>query len=397
MTTVLSGLEACAAAIAGRVDVAVVVGGEGARRFVHALRATPGCDVRVPDLQGAEAAAWGEGIAAAGARVAFVASGLDAVAQLLPALDALAEGRRACVVLLPCHGRERGRAVPGGPYDDLAAMLHAPVGVLYAASPAELGDGVCAADALAMATRAPWCVAFPLADVGCAMEPCDAPRTVTVAVDPSVHRDGAMECVWEVLRAHGVEGPVVEGAARDRVGAGVGAGAVGVRVLRPWPTLAAAPGAMRVVDEPLPDTFGGDGWLTTQVRAATGATVRARSVDEARAEALPVTVRVACDEPLRTEVARAMVAFAAGLGWRVRAELHRPWCVVLRIAWPGATAQRHLLAVWGALGLDAVMADARGEDVLCVGANDEGARAAMRAMADAVGATVHFAEGARLG
>ena len=78
-----SGLERCADALARSVDHVAYVGGEGARRLVGAL--DPSRLSRL-DARGRGAATAALGLAAAGARVALIASGRDAACALMPVL-----------------------------------------------------------------------------------------------------------------------------------------------------------------------------------------------------------------------------------------------------------------------------------------------------------------------
>lgn len=382
----LDGLEACAAVVAHAVDRVALLGGEGARRFEHAFASLG--DARAVCLRerGAEAASAAVGAALAGARVAFVLSGREAVSLALPALRALASHERPALVVLPAHGDERGRAVPEGPYDDLALLFEAPVGVLVAAGVREVCDVTLAACALASRSAMPWCVTFELALVGCAVGAVDRPSVDEVSawwsdagVDVRTPWFTRVDLAWGWISARRpwvvpVDGRAVAG--DDLwVRAGVGdfdarGATVTLTQVRPFPSESVAAlchGADRVnVCEPLPDALGDwertTGRLTVWVRAALSRSrQRVSQLGGAHlADLAHGTARVllAWNEPARGAITRALVRFAAGLGWRVRAEMHEPWVSSLVVEIPDAeTMSPHdvIVAEPDALGLSSVL------------------------------------------
>lgn len=357
-----SGLDACASVVASAVDAVAIVGGEGARRFAHALAAGEVSRAKVLPERGIDAVTLAVGMASAGARVAIVLSGREAASLALPALRELFQSRRPALVVVPAHGDERGRAAPEGPYDDLALLFEGPVGVLVAAGVRDVVDVTLAACALASRAASPWCVAFELALVGCAVGACEAPsREETSAwwsdapVDLTTPCFIATDLAWSWISARRpalapVTGNVTPGSdAWLRLGGGdFDASAPHVRVhqRRPFPSEHVAMrtrGAPRVnVWETEPDAFGHpfDGRLTTLVRAAlSGAATQVSQLGGGHlADTAYGTARVlvAWNEPARGAIVRALVAFAAGMGWRVRAEQHEPWAASVVVQVPAA-------------------------------------------------------------
>lgn len=387
-----SGLEACASVVAAAVDAVAIVGGEGARRFEHALAAGEASRARVLPERGGEAVAVAVGMAAAGARVAFVLSGRDAAGLALPALRELFEARRPALVVVPAHGDERGRAAPEGPYDDLALLFEGPVGVLVAAGVRDVVDMTLSACALASRTASPWCVAFELALVGCAVGACEAPsREETSAwwsdapVDLASPWFTATDLAWSWISARRpalapVTGNVTPGSeARLQLGGGdfdAAGPCVAVRQRRPFPSeyvAMRARGASRIaVREPEPDAFGYsfEGGLTTLVRAAlSGAATKVSELGGGRlADTAYGTARVlvAWNEPARGAIVRALVAFAAGVGWRVRAEQHEPWAASVVVQVPAADPMSPhdvVIASPDALGLLSVLRGVDDDDL----------------------------------
>jgi hypothetical protein len=341
--------------------------------------------------------------------VAVVLSGREAASLALPALREMASLRCAALVVAPAHGDEAGRAVPGGPFDDLALLFEAPIGVLVAGAAREACELTLAACALASGASTPWCVAFELARVGCAVGPLAAPSRDEAASwwsdapDEGVTRDAAVAQAWERITRRAAHLAPVAGACAPggdvsvRVGRGdwiADAPTVHITQVRPFPGAALASvcrGARSVaVCEPWPDAFDarGQGRLTAQVRAVLAGLVAGVSEVGAGDRRPPAArVRLAWNEPERGALVRACVRFAAGLGWRVRAAQHEPWAATLTVQATGAGAIAPcdvVIAEASALGLLAVIGDSpRVDEVLLLGACDA---ARLREVAEACAA-----------
>lgn len=427
-----SGLEASASVVASAVDAVAIVGGEGARRFEHALAAeTPARAKALPE-RGIDAVSVAVGMAAAGARVALVLSGRDAVSLALPALRELALCRRPALVIVPTHGDERGRAVPEGPYDDLALLFEAPVGVLVAAGVRDVADMTLAACALTSRCATPWCVTFELALAGCAVGAIEAPARDEVSawwsdapVDLGPTRSSALDLAWAWIAGRRpdlapVTGNVTPG--RDvwlRLGGGdFNASVPQVQVVqrRPFPSelvAARCHGASRVnVWEPSPDALGWpyEGGLTTLVRAAlAGSSTAVSQLGGGHlADAAYGTARVivAWNEPARGAIVRALVTLAATLGWRARAEQHEPWAASVVVQVEGATAMTPhdvVIASPDALGLMSVLVGVDDDEievrpgvVMLLGPCEPERLAEIRKTCERVGATLRHEADATL-
>lgn len=288
MTTALlpdlrrTGLDACADALHESTDLVVLAGGEGARRLFMAVGAATHDAAHAPriEVHGDDAGAVAIGAAAAGLRVALLASGPAWIPRVAPALRELARLGLATQVVVPAHGEEQGDALPQDRLDDATRLLDAPVCVGVAGTPAELGPCVRAMAAHARAIGRPCATVFSLRRVGLAGAQPEAEAALAT---------NAVTLLGDARAAN-----VIVGAGEDLLGVierartcGVAARAVRVNRLRPGllPALTEAlQGAERVtVFEAFPDAMGDEGWLTTRVhRALTG---RARVTSVVRGDA----------------------------------------------------------------------------------------------------------------
>ncbi len=419
----MSGLEACAAVVARTVEAAAIVGGEGARRFEHTLAAITDARAKVLAERGGDAASAAVGMAVAGARVAIVASGRDAMSAALPALRELSALGRAALVVTPAHGDERGRAAPEGPYDDLSLLFEAPVGVLVASGVREVSEVTLAACALASRTASPWCVSFELALTGCAIGAVDEPPREEIAEwwsDDEVDMTAwfnRVDRAWIWIEARRPSLAPVSGRAEAgreawlRLGGGDFASSyptVGVRQVRPFPFESVADrcrGAARVdVWEPLADALNPHerGRLTTLVTAAlAGSSLRVSQRGWGELADLVngvARVQIAWNEPARSHITRSLVEFASALGWRVRGETHEPWASSIVLQREGVTAMEPhdvVIAEPGALGLASVIAGVDEDDrevrpgvVVLVGACEGERYEAIRDACERAGATL---------
>ena len=167
----MRGIEACAWVLAHAVDGYAVAGGEGSRRLADAVEAVArslprGGPERYPG-DGVDAARAALGAAAAGRRVAVLASG-DALAAVAPVLREMARLGVAVVVAVASHGDDGGRPLPEAGTGDLAAVLDGPAGVLLAGDPGQVADLTLVALRASSDRGAPWVVGFDLAAVGLA-------------------------------------------------------------------------------------------------------------------------------------------------------------------------------------------------------------------------------------
>lgn len=378
------GLEVAAAVLSRAFDAVAVVDGDGALRLAAALAALGPARAAVLPARGVAAAWEAFGRAAAGEHVALVASGRDAVSALVPLLREAARVGVGLTVALPAHGDEGGRAVPGGPCDDLALALDQPVGVLVAGGVAEVANLTLAALTLARVTARPWCVAFELARVGYAAASVTLPDATGCARWRPAAGLRSLDEAWAHVRALAPAlGPVAGAGASDGsdVSAGVAFAAegIGLRQLRPFPAealaAAAARGALRV-REPWPDAWGG-GRLTAMVRLALGA---GASVFEGSApdgdDGCDARVDLCVDEPRRGAVVREALVWLSRCGVRAEAACHEPWAATLRLrfdARPDAPL-RGVICELGALGLPSVLAEATpGAAVIALGPGDPSA------------------------
>jgi len=371
------GLEVAAAALARAFDAVAIVDGDGARRLAAALAALGPTRAVVLPSRGVTAAWEAFGRAAAGEHVALVASGRDAVSALVPLLREAARVGVGLTVALPAHGDERGRAVPGGPCDDVTLALEQPVGVLAVGCVAEVADLTLAALAFARVTSRPWCVAFELARVGYAAAAVTLPDAAACARwRPPAHLTSLDEA-WAHVRSlaptlRPVEGATAPGGSDVSAGVAFAAEGISLRQLRPFPAealAAAARGPLRV-REPWPDVWG-PGRLTAAVRLALGASA---SVVEGPApdgdEGCDARVDLCVDEPRRDAVVREALVGLSRRGVRAEAACHEPWAATLRMrfeAWLDAPFHG-VICELEALGLRAVLAEAApGATVLTLG------------------------------
>lgn len=361
------GLEVAATVLARAFDAVAIVDGDGALRLAAALAALGPARATVLASRGVTAAWEAFGRAAAGDHVALVASGRDAVSALVTLLREAARVGVGLTVVLPAHGDESGRAVPGGPCDDVALALDQPVGVLAAGCVAEVADLTLAALAFARVTARPWCVAFELARVGYAAAAVTLPDAAACARwRPPPHLT-SLDAAWAHVRSLAPALRPVEGAAPSEggdvsVGVAFAPGGIGLRQLRPFPAealAAAARGPLRV-REPWPGAWGG-GRLTAAVRLALGASV---SVFEGPApdgdEGCDARVDLCVDEPRRDAVVREALAWLRRCGVRAEAACHDPWAAALRMRFEARLEAplRGVICEPGALGLSAALAEA---------------------------------------
>lgn len=148
------------------IDLLAWVGGEGARWLLGEAVATSG--VSVAAEVGADACGFALGRAAAGARVALLASGVDAVTAMLPSLRQMrALGLRALVVV-PSHGDEAGAVRPLRGDADIALAASAGCAVERLAPGGDVAAFLASASARARAHDGPLVAAFVFHDVASA-------------------------------------------------------------------------------------------------------------------------------------------------------------------------------------------------------------------------------------
>ncbi len=169
----LRGIDAAAWAIRHVVQRYAIVGGEGAARLAVAFAHAEGVAERIPG-DGIDAARAALGEAAAGRRVAIVVSG-DALAACVPVLREFVRAAVPAVLVVPSHGAETGATLPSSSLDDVAHLAELPVGLLVAGDPAQVADMILAATRASVDRRAPWAVAFDLANVGLVLSPARLP------------------------------------------------------------------------------------------------------------------------------------------------------------------------------------------------------------------------------
>jgi hypothetical protein len=287
-----TGLDRCAEALVAGSDVVVLAGGEGARRLytrVAALVAQTGAEVTTLVADN-DAGATALGEAAAGARVALLASGPEWTPRTLPSLRALARVRRAVQLVVPAHGDETGEDLPVDELADATRLLDAPLCVGLVARAEQLGAATAAMSLHARDMGRPCATVFSLHNVGLRRldgppEPCEVGSAVSML--------GDVGAPFAVLGAGEDLAPVL---ARAK-SAGVGPlRAVRVDRLRPGllPALTEALQGVQTVWvlESLPGVLGDEGWLTLLTHRATQGSARVVPVLRGHDEAL-----FALDEP----------------------------------------------------------------------------------------------------
>lgn len=167
------GIARCAWVLAHAVDAYAVAGGEGSRRLADALAAVAtgltGNKHGGPPTallgEGIDAARAALGAAAAGQRVALLASG-DALAEVVPVVREMARLGLPVVLAVASHGDEGGGVLPGPGPADLAAVLDGPAGVFLAGDVDQVTDLTLAALRAASDRSRPWVVGFDLGAMG---------------------------------------------------------------------------------------------------------------------------------------------------------------------------------------------------------------------------------------
>jgi len=391
------GVEVAAAVLARSFDRVAVIDGDGAALVADALAAEDDARAGLLPTRGLDAAWAAFGHAAAGEHVALVASGRDTVSALVPLVREAARLGVGITLVLPAHGDASGRAVPGGPCDDLALACDLPLGVLVAGAVAEVADLTLTALAFARLSAWPWCVGFELARVGFAAAAVSLPDATACArwrPPPGPRR--ALDDLWRFARERA---PHLAAVAVRGDGDGVSAGlpfaarGIGLRQLRPFPAAdlaAAVRGPVRAF-EAWPDPLG-PGRLTRALRLALGAT--AAVTETSPGDESPARIAICVDEPRRDALLREALATLARWGVSAEAACHEPWVATLRLATPGLAPPRAVLCEPAALGLSSVLADlAPGTPVVAVGPGDP---AALIACCEDRGALLHHAPDAQL-
>lgn len=406
----LSGLDAAAWALSRVFDRVAVVAGDGAQRLAEAVR-TAGGGALLLDGTGADAATVAFGHACAGERVALLLSGREGVYAAMAVLREASRLDVALVAVVAGHGDESGRAVASGPCDDIAALLREPVGLVVAGAPGECCALTLAASVLARASSMPWCVAFELARVGCALAPVSLPAEASLAAwravpvgDITVDRYARVDDAWRAVERCG-------GDARRVVARGGGASwelragevslpsagsSVALRQWRPFPAralTAALAGAseLRVV-EALPDGWGG-GALSADVCGLV-ADARVVTTDDDPDTRATQRIDLAWNEPARGELVRAMVEALDDAGHAVEANLDAPWYATVRSQIAGNVRQktivRGVLCEPGALGLASVLRAMLPGRVVVAGTLRGEVLVSTRAMCEARGCTLAY-------
>lgn len=258
-----TGIDRCADALVATTDVIVLAGGEGARRLWSAASAhAPSVNGAVEAVHaGEDAGAVALGHAAAGARVALLASGPDWTPRVLRGLREMARLGLSAQVVVPAHGEETGEDLPADDLSDAMRLLDAPVCVGVVSSAREIGAATASMSLHARAIGRPCALLYPLRGVGLAR--VSVGDATGFDVGSAVTLLGGHEAPTVVVSAGEALAPVL--ARAEAAGAGPVRG-VQIHRLRPGlsPALAEAlRGASRVyVIEAMPGALGDDGWLT---------------------------------------------------------------------------------------------------------------------------------------
>lgn len=283
------GLTACAEGLVAGFDLVALAGGEGARRLFTAaagMAQEAGHSVETV-VAGERAGALGLGAAAAGSRVALLASGPLWTSRITPTLRELARLGVGASVVVPAHGDETGEDLPPDDLRDACRLLDAPIALELAATPSHLSARVASMSLRAREMCAPLAMVFSLREVGLARADARDQRELA-ADDDAVRVRGDVDAPVAVVAAGERLAPVL--ARATAAGAGALRG-VQVRRLRPGllPALRRSLAGVREVTviEALPGELGDDGLLTLLTSRALGgdATLRvfARGAAEGRA------------------------------------------------------------------------------------------------------------------